>query len=140
MSGERMSHLNFGGSSGVVIDSCGTHGVWLQSTELRQLMEWWRAGEGGNCLIYITTLKQDGNPKWGQQVVVEHGPQDVLYTDPKPGEPHGVDYRMNSTLNSYIVYVGGDLPSDRVTGLGMGEWLGGMDHTTFVLVFQLARK
>ena len=103
-------------------------------------MEWWRAGEGGNCLIYITTLKQDGNPKWGQKVIVEHGPQEVLYTNPKPGEPHGVDFRMNSTLNSYIVYVGDDLPSDRVTGLGMGEWLGGLDHTTFVLTFQLARK
>lgn len=41
---ERMSHLNFGGNSGVILDFCGTHGVWLESGELRRLLEWWRAG------------------------------------------------------------------------------------------------
>ena len=24
----------------------------------------------------------------------------------------------------------------RVTGLGLGEWYGGLDHTSFILVFQ----
>jgi Zn-finger nucleic acid-binding protein len=41
---ERMSHINFGGRSGVIIDRCGTHGVWLEGSELRRLTEWWRAG------------------------------------------------------------------------------------------------
>jgi len=41
---ERMSHRNFGGSSGVIIDRCGTHGVWVQGGELRRIMEWWAAG------------------------------------------------------------------------------------------------
>lgn len=41
---ERMSHLNFGGRSGVILDRCGTHGVWLEGGELRRLLEWWRAG------------------------------------------------------------------------------------------------
>ncbi len=41
---ERMSHLNFGGRSGVILDKCGTHGVWLDGGELRRLAEWWRAG------------------------------------------------------------------------------------------------
>lgn len=41
---ERMSHLNFGGHSGVILDRCGTHGVWLEGSELRRLTEWWRAG------------------------------------------------------------------------------------------------
>jgi len=41
---ERMSPLNFGGHSGVILDSCGTHGVWLEGSELRRLTEWWRAG------------------------------------------------------------------------------------------------
>jgi len=41
---ERMSHLNFGGRSGVILDKCGTHGVWLDAGELRRLAEWWRAG------------------------------------------------------------------------------------------------
>ena len=44
MCAERMSHLNFGGRSGVILDRCGTHGVWLEGSELRRLAEWWRAG------------------------------------------------------------------------------------------------
>jgi Zn-finger nucleic acid-binding protein len=44
MCAERMSHLNFGGRSGVILDRCGTHGLWVDGGELRQLTEWWRAG------------------------------------------------------------------------------------------------
>ncbi len=101
-------------------------------------LEWWKASEGGNTLIYISTLNENGRPVWGQPVIVEHGPQEVLYT--QPGGEYGANYPMASTLNSYIVFVGGDLPSDRVTGLGLGEWLGGLDHNTFVLVFQRSKK
>ncbi|MEJ2211858.1 MAG: hypothetical protein P8129_22865 [Anaerolineae bacterium] len=103
-------------------------------------LEWWKPGEGGNTMLYVSTLDEQGRPVWRQEVVVEHGAAERFYTDPKPGEPYGVDYPMANTLNSYQVFVGGELPSDRVTGLGLGEYLGGLDHTTFVLVFQLARK
>ncbi len=41
---EWMSRVNFGGHSGVVIDRCVAHGVWLEGSELRRLTEWWRAG------------------------------------------------------------------------------------------------
>lgn len=41
---DRMSHINFGGHSGVIIDRCGAHGIWLEGGELRRLTEWWRAG------------------------------------------------------------------------------------------------
>ena len=44
MCAERMSHLNFGGHSGVIVDRCGTHGLLLEGSELRRLTEWWRAG------------------------------------------------------------------------------------------------
>ncbi len=44
MCAERMSHVNFGGHSGVILDRCGTHGIWLEGSKLRQLTEWWRAG------------------------------------------------------------------------------------------------
>ena len=103
-------------------------------------LEWWKPGEGGNTLIYITTLNENAQPAWGQEVIVENGGHTALYTSPKPGEPYGTNFRMSSTLNSYQVFVGGDLPSDRVTGLGLGEYLSGLDHTTFVLVFQRSRK
>ncbi|RYD62744.1 MAG: hypothetical protein EOP84_34305 [Verrucomicrobiaceae bacterium] len=41
---DRMTHVNFGGRSGVIVDRCGPHGVWLEGGELRRLAEWWRAG------------------------------------------------------------------------------------------------
>ncbi len=98
-------------------------------------LEWRKPSEGGNTLLYITTLNEAGQPIWGQEVVVENGGHTVLYTDPKAGEP-GANFPMFSTLNSYQVFVGGNLPSDRVTGLGLGERLGMTDHTSFTLVFQ----
>lgn len=39
-----MNRVNFGARSGVVIDRCKEHGVWLDAGELRQLCEWMKAG------------------------------------------------------------------------------------------------
>ena len=39
-----MSHRNFGGNSGVILDRCVDHGLWIQGGELRRLMEWWASG------------------------------------------------------------------------------------------------
>ena len=41
---ERMSQTVFGGRSGVIIDRCGTHGLWLDGGDLHRITEWWRAG------------------------------------------------------------------------------------------------
>lgn len=42
--GTLMSRVNFGKSSGVIIDRCPEHGNWLDGGELRHLMEWVKAG------------------------------------------------------------------------------------------------
>ena len=39
-----MNRVNFGTRSGVVADRCRDHGVWLDGGELRQLLEWRKAG------------------------------------------------------------------------------------------------
>jgi len=39
-----MNRINFGSRSGVVIDRCKEHGVWLDAGELRQLCEWMKLG------------------------------------------------------------------------------------------------
>jgi len=39
-----MNRINFGSQSGVIIDKCRNHGVWLDGGELRQLLEWTKAG------------------------------------------------------------------------------------------------
>jgi Zn-finger nucleic acid-binding protein len=39
-----MNRINFGSRSGVVVDKCRDHGVWLDGGELRQILEWVKAG------------------------------------------------------------------------------------------------
>jgi len=41
---EFMNEIGFGGSSGVKIDQCQRHGVWLDGGELHRITEWWHAG------------------------------------------------------------------------------------------------
>lgn len=41
---EFMNRKNFGTRSGVIIDICSDHGIWLNGGELRKLMEWKNAG------------------------------------------------------------------------------------------------
>ena len=39
-----MTRENFGAKSGVIIDHCHNHGIWLNSGELNRLLEWKKAG------------------------------------------------------------------------------------------------
>lgn len=41
---EMMNRSLFGRRSGVIVDRCRSHGTWLDAGELRQLLEWTRAG------------------------------------------------------------------------------------------------
>ena len=42
--GALMMRRNFGGSSGVVVDLCRAHGVWLDAHELERVLAWARGG------------------------------------------------------------------------------------------------
>ena len=42
--GAFMNRFNFGHRSGVVVDQCRIHGVWLDSGELKRLLDWKKAG------------------------------------------------------------------------------------------------
>lgn len=39
-----MNRVNFGTNSGVIVDRCKEHGLWLDGGELRHLFEWMKAG------------------------------------------------------------------------------------------------
>jgi len=39
-----MKRVNFGHRSGVIIDQCPKHGIWVDSGEITHLMEWKKAG------------------------------------------------------------------------------------------------
>ena len=39
-----MHRKNYGGGSGIIIDTCGEHGIWLDGGELEQILKWTHAG------------------------------------------------------------------------------------------------
>lgn len=39
-----MHRINFGTQSGVIVDKCKNHGIWLDGGELKHLMEWMKSG------------------------------------------------------------------------------------------------
>jgi len=39
-----MNRINFGHRSGVIVDQCRPHGLWLDSGELKHLLDWKKAG------------------------------------------------------------------------------------------------
>ena len=41
---ELMNRFNFAGCSGVILDSCRSHGVWFDPDELRRIVEFIRGG------------------------------------------------------------------------------------------------
>ena len=41
---KHMNRVNFGTKSGVIVDRCKDHGIWLDGGELRHLFEWMKAG------------------------------------------------------------------------------------------------
>lgn len=42
--GQLMNRKNYGSRSGVVVDQCRNHGIWLDGTELSQILKWVKAG------------------------------------------------------------------------------------------------
>ncbi|MCP5107369.1 MAG: zf-TFIIB domain-containing protein [bacterium] len=52
-----MNRVNFGTRSGVIVDTCKEHGMWLDGGELRQLMQWMKAG--GQILHHKSQLEEE---------------------------------------------------------------------------------
>jgi Zn-finger nucleic acid-binding protein len=52
-----MNRANYGSKSGVVVDQCKEHGIWLDNGELVHLMEWKKAG--GQLLDQQKTARQE---------------------------------------------------------------------------------
>jgi Zn-finger nucleic acid-binding protein len=42
--GKIMNRVNFGRTSGIIVDVCGTHGTWFDADELRRVVEFVAAG------------------------------------------------------------------------------------------------
>jgi Zn-finger nucleic acid-binding protein len=55
--GKLMNRINFGAQSGVVLDKCKQDGVWVDGGELKQLMQWVKAG--GQLMHHKTRMEQE---------------------------------------------------------------------------------
>jgi Zn-finger nucleic acid-binding protein len=56
-----MNRVNFGQRSGVVVDECKIHGIWLDNGELTHLLEWKKAG--GQLLQQKTAVLEQQKKK-----------------------------------------------------------------------------
>jgi hypothetical protein len=106
-------------------------------TYWRLIRAWWQTPEEGHEAFHIfaNVLNKDGVPI-PQPLLIENGGKTVVPAEAKPDSDYLINYPMNGTLGSYTCSVAGDIPSDRVVGLGLGFAKGGKDHTSFLLTFQ----
>jgi len=100
---ERMSPSNFGGRSGVILDRCGTHGVWLDGSELRRAAEWWRAG---GKLIYQQHEAERTKQLYGSPQATTRRKMEGTVESPKPGDwNHPVDPPGKYTVWAVIAFI-----------------------------------
>ncbi len=106
-------------------------------TYWRLIRAYWQTPEEGHDKyhIFVNVLNKDGVPIT-QPIIVENGGKLTVQAESKPDVEYLINFPMNGTLGSYSVYVAGDMPSDRINGLGLGYTKGGKDHTCFLLTFQ----
>ena len=106
-------------------------------TYWRLIRAYWQTPEEGHDKFHIfaNVLNKDGVPI-PQPIIIENGGKTTVPAEPKPDSEYLINYPMNGTLGSYTCSVAGDIPSDRVAGLGLGFTKGGKDHTSFLLTFQ----
>jgi Zn-finger nucleic acid-binding protein len=89
--GELMHRQLHGRRSGVVVDRCRDHGLWLDAGELRQLLEWTRAG--GQLLEQQRRLEQERDEARQQAreqtdwATASWGPGEADWRGDSAGEP-----------------------------------------------------
>lgn len=129
----------------------GALGVGVQPANVAPGQAYWRAIEviwhdeseaGGRHSILLDVLDESGNRVVGQGVKFSWPDgSDIRIVEDKPFPEYGTNYPMYAAGSSYWVSVEG-LPSDVVTGLGLGtieqrDWT---IHTEFLIKYQKAIK
>lgn len=74
-----MRRLNYGHRSGVVIDRCNVHGVWLDNGEITHLMEWKKAG---GLLLHERTIRNKKPRKKTVNLPLSNRSSSLHSTDP----------------------------------------------------------
>jgi len=77
-----MRRLNYRAVSGVVIDRCSQHGIWLDGGELQQLFEWRGVGGGAQKDARTIRTQQPKPPKTGGNYMYGKGETTKEKADP----------------------------------------------------------
>lgn len=56
--GQLMVRRNFGRTSGVIVDLCGSHGIWFDAQELAHVLRWIRSGNLEAARVDLAGLRQ----------------------------------------------------------------------------------
>ena len=90
-----MNRKNFGHSSGVIIDQCKKHGIWVDSGEISHLLEWKKAG---GELLHATEKKKSGTKKKTHETISSY----VLPVVRPQSNSLGLDADLLDTVSSLI--------------------------------------
>jgi Zn-finger nucleic acid-binding protein len=95
-----MNRVNFGVRSGVIIDRCKAHGVWLDGGELRHLMEWMKLG--GKLL---DQQHQEQSRKEEQKRESEQRQKPSVYrSEPSPFDSYSEPLRLSDPDLFDVIY------------------------------------
>ena len=86
-----MNRINIGSRSGVIADQCRDHGLWLDGGELRQVMEWMKAG--GSLVQKEKELEQARLDLEMEKKKLQYGKIDQAFFHTRP-EPDRVDIEL----------------------------------------------
>ena len=90
-----MNRINIGSRSGVIADQCREHGMWLDGGELRQVMEWMKAG--GNLVQKEKELEMARLALEQEKKNLQFGRIDMAFAHSRP-EPYRPDEDLELSL------------------------------------------
>lgn len=90
-----MNRKNFGHSSGVIIDQCNKHGIWLDSGEITHLLEWKKAG---GELLHTTEKQKPNTQKKAHETISSY----ALPLDRQHSNSLGLDADLLDTVSSLV--------------------------------------
>jgi Zn-finger nucleic acid-binding protein len=89
-----MNRINIGSRSGVIADQCREHGMWLDGGELRQVMEWMKAG--GSLVQKEKELEMARLALEQEKKNLQFGKIDMAFSHARPAaEPPSEDLELS---------------------------------------------